>query len=248
MKEEKKLSDYQPFLFPVVVALLVFLTAFAFLKPKIGAIIEGQRRLSQNKQVLARLTEKAAALEGLDQTELTRKTDILLAALPTEKDVPRFLATYKELAQKIEVVIQQIEVNPGKLATPEDEQVAPEGGQASPEGGQASPPPFLVFQIGVSGELEKVGIFLDELEKTLPLMRLKEVSLSQKEENLFESEIELQAFFLFLPGELGPVEEALPLISQREEEVYRQLADFKSVELKESLLLTPAGKENPFTF
>ena len=241
MKEEKKLSDYQPFLLPVMAALLVFLTAFTFLKPKVSAIIEGQKRLSQNKQALARLTEKIAALEGLNQTELTRKTDILLTALPAEKDVPRLLATYKGLAQEIGVVIQQIEVKPGELASPE-------GGQVVPVGGQASPPPFLAFQIGVSGELEKVGIFLDELEKTLPLMRIKRVSLSQKKGNLFESGIELQAFFLSLPGELGPVEEALPLISQREEEVYRQLADFKAIELKESLSLTPAGKENLFTF
>lgn len=231
MKKEKKLSDYKNFLLPGIVTLLVFLTTLSFLKPKVAAIIEVQKKLSQNKKNLTLLTQKLAALEGLDQTELTKKTDLLMAALPSEKKVPQALIIFKNLALETGVELEEIQVDPGELDVESEEE-------------------FLSFNIKLSGSIEKIGTFFDKLEKTFPLMRLIVVDLSRPEGDLFNASLEVQSFFLSLPKTLGAAEEELSLVTPQEEAIYRRLVDFKAFQLKEELPLplTQTGKENPFTF
>lgn len=231
----KKLRNFGDYLIPILVVLLAVFASFSFLMPKIAAIFKLQKEVSQNKKNLASLVQKVNFLEGLNQTELTKKTDILLAALPAEKDVPRLLITFKTLASQTGVELEQIQVTPGEL-------VSTENGQAT-----SSTLPFLPFKIQAFGELKEIRNFLDKIEKTFPLMKIADVSLSGTQEDLFAATINLDAFFLPLPKGLGPAEKALPLLSLQEEETYQRLTSFEKVELPEGLPPVQSGKENLFS-
>ena len=240
MKETKKIEQYQPFFLPLVILISLILTSFFFLKPKITESLKIGRQLSSSKKRLAQLTQKAADLKGLDKAELMAKSEVLLEALPTEKNLPQLLLTFRNLAQEANINLLKVQVSPGELATL--------SAQAQSKSYQKTDVPFLAFSLALEGESENVKDFLDKIQSSLPFILVEKVNLAQEENEHQSLALSLNTFFLALPTQLGQLEKPLVLMTSEEEKTYQQLDDYQLVVAEESIFTTPSGRENPFSF
>lgn len=226
---ENNLAEYKFLLLPILLIVAIFSTSLVFLKPKISEILEIQKKISQDRKKLTLMTPKVAALEGLNEVELSAKAELSLKALPSEKDIPNILLTLKTLGSQAGINLKQIQVDPGKLSPVEE-----------------MPP--LTFSLMVEGEEEKIRTFLERAELTFPLMKVEKISISAQGESPDEASLSLNVFFLPLPQTFGAVESSLPVISPQEDEAYQLLSKFKPVLSDESYFTVQTGKENPFAF
>jgi Tfp pilus assembly protein PilO len=225
-------SKFRFLLFPFIVGAIVIVLTVFFLVPKISQISETRQKLAQEKEKLARLTQKLADLEGLDEVELSTRADLILRALPAEKDVPRILIALSSLSEETEVALTKISVTPGKLST---------------ASAMAEKEPALSFKITASGPMETIKKFLDRLVSTLPVMQISVIKLTEDEAGA-GAEVSFDAYFLPLPKSLGEAEKPLAKIVPDEEITYKKIERFRPPSMEEVLPLVGSGKEDLFSF
>lgn len=220
----------------ILLFLVIFFAGLFFLREKIFQIIEFRQKNSLDRQKLALITEKVATLEGLDVNELSSKTEILLKALPAEKNISNILLSLKLLVDQTGLEFKGFEVEPGELSTESAQMKEPERENL----------PFMLFALTINGDYQKLKDFLERVETAFPLMRLQKVSFSSEKEGSSETILDLKAFFLPLPQTLGTIDAPLSLVTPQEENAYRQLSKFTPVLSEEALPTIQSGKENPF--
>lgn len=238
MEDFEGLKKYKNLLWPAVFFLMVVVIGLIFLKPKITGIFQLRKQIAKDKNTLAQLTQKVNALEGLDERELEIKSEKVLQALPSEKNIAGLLYTLKILSQETEVGLKDIQVSPGELSTR----------SAEPKSKSELELPLLSFSLMVESESEKARNFFDRIETVMPLMKIRGIGMARSDGGAIEAKLELAAFFLLLPKELGVIEKPLALITSQEEKAYQELTRFKAAEKMEEWILIPSGKENPFIF
>lgn len=227
-----KTAELRPFLIPGVVVIFILFSGLFLIRPRLNEMFLIRKNLKREEKRLAQLVSKTAALEGLDQVELSEKAEITAKALPAEKNLPLLLSVIKGVAVNNNIELLSLQVKPGELATPS----AKERKQELPS---------LSFTIMVSGQMSDFKEFLDQLSKTAPLMRSESIAL---EEMGGEASFVLGSPFLRPPESLGLPEKPLAQVTSEEEEVYQQLARLDFFLIQEEFPLVPAGKENPFAF
>jgi len=220
MGEFKTFIKYKNVLLLLILAAGFIFSFFFFLKPKILEIFDFRKKINQEKNTLAALTQKVAALNGLDELELERKTEVLLKALPPEKDIVTLLLTFKVLSSQEGVTLKGVKIDP-------DENAA--------------------TSLEIEGEQEKIMNFLEKIKTSYPLMKPEDVALSyHKNENLIEGKIVFRTFSQPLPKSLGSIESPLLPITPEEEKSYEEISKFNSVVIEKDLEPVQTGKENPF--
>lgn len=229
-----KIAKYRFLTLPPLVGLIILILTLTLLLPKISQILETRQSLTQEKIRLSKLTQKVADLEGLDEVELSAKASLMLSSLPAEKDVPRILATLKDLGSQTGVTLESIKVAPGELSTI----------SAQPE---TKGPPVLSFKASVRGIMEGMKSFLDQVESAIPIMQITEVSLDKSEGDV-RADISLDTYFSPLPKVLGVHETPVAKITPREEFLYQKIARFTTPLVGETLPPVGVGKEDLFSF
>lgn len=236
LKKPVKLSlkRIQPFLTPGLILLIIILSGFLILRPRIEKISLVQRDLARKEDRLTKLTAKVAALEGLDEFELALKAELATKAFPAEKNFPLFLSVLKRLTLQNNLETIGLKVTPGEIATV----------SAQPKSGS----PSLMFTVNLAGQMADLKQFLAQVAQTAPLMIVHNLKVSVAGETV-EASFSLEGPFLALPTTLGKVEKPLVQVTPQEEEVYQELAkfDFSLIEGK-PLFTVPSGKEDPFNF
>jgi len=230
-----ELSKYQSYLFPGVVVILILVSAMSILKPKLNDLLETRGGLAKQKQELAQLTQKVALLEGYDQNELNARINQILKVLPTEKDGPLILATVRSLVADYDLELDTLNVEVGEIATE----------SAKPKR-KEEVLPSLSIKLSVTGSLDNLYDFLEAVESTTPLMMVETATIS-REGTTIESSIQLSAYYLAAPKDIGKVGRQITLITSEEEEVYQKLSRYQPPSVGTSLPYVGSGKENPFT-
>jgi len=230
MEKIRDFSKNSGVLIQFFLILAILFTGINFLLPKGKELFQMNKTIKAKKEKLAKLTQKVAFLESLDEYEITNKTQFLLKVLPPEEDIFIPLSALKGLASQFyDIQIKDFKIDLGR------EEVKNQLSSIS-------------FSLKIVGSKESIINFIDKIKATYPLMRVDEISIFLSEEELPASLLKIEAFFLSLPKEMGKTEEFLSLITSAEEKVYREISTF-SFPLKEEVAPTlPSGKENPFTF
>jgi len=227
MIKTKDISKYKNFLFQIFLIGIIVFTGVNFFRPKLREVFQLRKKINEEKEVLAKLTQKEAFLENLDEQELTTKAQFLLKVLPPEKDVTIPLATLKSLVSQFNLQLQKIQIDLGGKTT---------SGLSS-----------VGFSLEVEGEKEKIIDFIEKVKTTYPLMRMEGVNFSYGDEDLLNIKLKIETFFLEMPKEIGKLESPLPLINSEEEKIYKEVSQFSSPLSEEAInTIYPTGKENPF--
>jgi Tfp pilus assembly protein PilO len=193
-------------------------------------------KIEERKSFLASLKAKENDLNGLDENSLKEKVNFFLSALPGEKNFLKIVSTINKLAQNSQVVIENLQVSPGEVATEAAQLESPEVDR-------------LTFQIEVGGNQRNVENFLSELEKTLPIFVIKTVKISSSN-RVSQAQLVLENFFSKYPLSLGKISDPLAKPSEEDNKLYEVLKKMKSYPV-ESLDLTNvvpgSAKNDPFS-
>ena len=233
------LKENKIFLIPVAVLFLILIASFIILRPKISDIFKARRELASNRKQLTALTEKLSTLEGLAEVELDEKVNNVLRVLPAEKDVAKNLFVLKRLTLDAGLVFGGMSLGEvGEIST----------GSAKPKLIRGAILPSLSFDILVIGTQDKVKDFLVSLESVAPLMKVTQLSTTQKKGNVPESTILIESFYLPLPKTIGKSETPINPIHREEEKVLAKISEFKTFKDEEEFYFATGFKGNPFDF
>lgn len=232
------LKNLKPFLLPILVVFLILVVTALVLKPRLEVMAKSRQQLIKDKKVLADLTKKLATLEGLAQVEFSEKTEIALAVLPAEKDVPSNLSVIKAVALNNGLIINDITISEvGEIdALAADIKLKKEAIL-----------PSLRLDVSLTGNMEMIKNFISQIQSTAPLMEVKNVSLSQKKTESPETKMQIEAYFLPFPKTLGKPEQPLIAITNGEEKIFSRISDFTFLNSQQTLPNLPVGKENLFS-
>jgi len=232
------LSKFREFLFPLIVIVLIVLSGVLVVKPKLGEILKVRGELGKQKDELAQLSQKMAILQGYDRSELEARANQIVKVLPIDKNGPLIFASLRSLASENDLEIHGLDVQIGEIST--------ESGKIQTKGNKESFP-SLTISLSVSGDRGDLYEFFKSVESISPLMRIRQISLNQ-EEDIFESKLELETYYLASPEFIGKADRTIIPISSEEEEVYQKIKGYLTVLSQTSLPLMTSGKENPFTY
>jgi Tfp pilus assembly protein PilO len=233
------LSHFRPFLFPVVVVVLMTLSGVLILKPKMTAFLDLRKDLAEQKKELAILSQKVAVLEGYDQNELQNRADFTLKVLPAEKNAPLVLATVRSLISEHSLTLSDLTIGVGSLST--------ESAKVKTKAEEKEGIPSFSISLSFSGALSDLYRFLTAIESTLPLMRIEELSFSREGQTI-EADLDLVSFYLVLPQSLGKTDRQIEPLTSEEEKVYLEINQYSSPKGSVSFPYVTSGKENPFTY
>jgi len=233
------LKENKIFLVPVVILFLILLASLTVLRPKISDIFKARRELNSNRRQLTILTEKLSTLEGLAGVELNEKVDDVLRVLPIEKDVAKNLFVLKRLALDSGLVFSGMNLSEvGEIST----------GAAKPKLVGGAILPSLAFDVLVIGTQDKIKNFLVNLKSVSPLMKVVQLSTTQRKENVPESTVLIESFYLPLPKTIGKLVVPITPISREEENVLVKISEFKIFKDEEEFYFATGIKGNPFSF
>ncbi len=233
------LKENKILLIPLAVLFLILIASLFILRPKIADIFNARRNLVSNRKRLTSLTEKTAILEGLAEVELNEKVNDVLRVLPTEKDVAKNIFVLKRLALDAGLVFEGVNLSEvGEISTE----------SAKTKLIQGAILPSLSFNVSLIGSQDRVKNFLGDLGETAPLMKVAQLTISQKKENPPEATILIESFYLSLPKTIGKLETPVVSVNREEENVLLKIAEFKSFKDEDEFYFATGFKDNPFAF
>lgn len=208
---------------PLGLTLVVIFSGLFILKPKIKEIFLLRNDNEGKSAKVVLLETKAETLERLSASTIKEELDLALKALPTEVDLPALWSTLEQTTTRHSL---------GILAFSSSDFDISQGS----------------FECTVMGTKDNLGAFFIDLEKSLPLLSIEEIVLSNSEGSL-KAKFILKSFILALEEKIEPGEE-ISLLTGEEEKVLENLNQFSSaaLPLSEPASSGNGGRGDPFFF
>lgn len=214
---------YKIFLYPLLVMVCSVIIIIFLIIPQIKIFVLGQDKLSDSKELLNILEVKASELEGLDEVDLSQKLSVALAALPVEKDFASLIGVFKGLATASGMSLTSFHL-----------------------AGASEPQNSYLVRAELIGSNSSLGQLLNNIEKASRVMRLQTLETSTSGVgNTIASTVTVLVFFQPGPKTLGPIDSALPKLSETDKAILAALTKVSSPE-QSGVIILPSGKSNPF--
>ncbi|MBU1084877.1 MAG: hypothetical protein ABIJ43_06060 [Candidatus Beckwithbacteria bacterium] len=200
-------------------------------------------RLDTNKSLKAdqaKLNIKLEFLEGIDKVLIDKRVKKMETVFPSKKPVVALLGSLSQLSKNHNLSFGKITLRPGVLSSESEEKDLV---------GELKD---LKFGFQVVGDFDTIALFMKDLEKTAPLMKIDELDLSIKTNTFFKDEaimvvadIKVLAYFQPPPTSLGSVDKAVEFLDKKDEALLNQLFSFKAYETV--LPMAQTGKVDLFS-
>ncbi|MEA3355282.1 MAG: hypothetical protein U9Q63_02225 [Patescibacteria group bacterium] len=198
-------------------------------------------RLKTNKTLVAekaKLKIKLEFLEGIDKVLINKRVLKMETVFPSKKPVVPLMGSLSRLAMDYNLSFGGITLRPGVLG--EEDEKSPSGLKD------------MKFGFKVGGNFDNLALFMKNLEKMAPLMKIDKLSLSIKSNPFFEetslnvvADIEVLAYYQAPPKTLGSVSKEVNLLDKKDEFLLNRLFSFKTFEAV--LPVAPTGKVDLFS-
>lgn len=205
-------SKWRLFFTPILGMLLALFLFFLFVLPKFGQIVITQGLVKERRDFYAKISEKWSDLSGIDKEGLQEEVSFATGFLPIKKDFLKILAEINSIAGESQVLIDDLEVSPGDVATG-DAQV------------KAVKIQTVNFDLKVIGTSESVIDFLEKIEKALPPLQVISFKLNDLG-TYSQAELKLESFFAPLSPIVRKTDTPLPRLTKEEAKFYEGLKDF----------------------
>lgn len=217
-----KLRSYSlPLTVFVVIAILSF-TAGRYVVNNIFSLKDQASQLSSEN---GGLEQKRQKLTSMDKNVLTRQAQVSVLAIPRENSGLTALSAVRSQAFE-----KGIDLTSLKLSEVEGSQ----------RGGKE-----IGIQIEVSGTLGNILEFVQNLEKSAPIVRLSKVHMVGLGEKV-QTDLELKTFWATLPKNLPPVTTPVVLLSKKDEELLREMEQLNATTLSNVTPASASARDNPF--
>jgi len=260
-KEAKKVKGL---LIPGVALLVMMIMVFAIGFPKLNETLGLFGRISTGKSDLANLQEKNKVLSSENSPSLQSEIALLNSAVPSSKDAIGLVAGMQRLAAENGLIMQTIQVAPGKLRFVQSEasgsatvipvsagtasQVAEDEAVVTTSSKKIDGADTFDFQAQLTGPYAQVEQFLAAFPLTLRLIDLNQINISTEGDpslNTVRVLVSGVAYYKNLPSTLPDPKTAVSKLTKEESDA---IAKIKSYRVVSSLpdLKTTGSVENPF--
>lgn len=219
--------NYKFYIFPAIVALSsLFLIVFA-IYPQTVKLLDNQRLSNDLINKSKFLETKVAALESYDAEDLSRKVELVLNSYPADKDFGNILGILQQQATQFGFNIVSASL----------------GGAASKLGNTES----YEIRLEVVGAKASLSSFLNSLENSARLMRVKSIDISSGQASTFSVALIVEVLYAKAPQTFGSIDSPLPTFGQKDEELLASLtATTGTVATPSAIPPSQRGKLNPF--
>jgi hypothetical protein len=216
----------------LAVGVLVFFLTTSVILPKGREILEARETLQKGEKKLENLKGKLADLTSLNEFELSERNNLLLRALPAQKNPLGEMVTLRSLANELNLTIEEISVAPGEVSTP----------SAEVKEKKLQP---INFKIKLASSRTAFFDFLKKMEQSTPLSNFDQMKISLSGDSV-NAEFSLDTFFLNYPETIGSLETPVPKLTADEEKTLEKISSFTYVP---AVSFQPSeGRDNPFSF
>lgn len=226
---------------PILAMVTIFTLTITIFRPIIINLGKIQQENQAAKNRLDKLTQKTNFLQSLDNTILEQETKKLEEVFPSEKPILNLLVSLTKLAQEEGIIFGGLKLNPGIINNPQEKtEINSQKKELNPDevGLQEFNINFSIF-----GKLANIISFISKLEKTAPLMKIIDISLSLEGGN---AGMGVNVYYQAIPKSLGKIDEPVAQISAEEQEILNEIAQYRRAEIVKETALT--GKQDLFKF
>ena len=173
---------------------------------------------------------KVTALQSYDIEDLSYKLGIILATLPSDKDIANVLGLLQQLTAKSGFIANSISFV-----------------RSMSEAANSSK---FEVKLEIIGSKNDFQTLLDNLENSSRLFRINHIEVSSRRDSqILESSLGVEALYGGLPKDFGGVDSPLPEFSQEDDKLILRLEELRQTALTSSTysaIQSPRGKSNPF--
>lgn len=222
--------------FPLLVGVVIVLGSMTVLIPKVQSVLQLRDELEADKASLTKLTAKVNQLKEWDETKLQELFTITETALPSNKPLFEVMALLQQLAADSGIIISDYDLSPGSLATP------------SGESKQATERVALSTSLTVRGSYEQVNQFLDEIQKSMPLITVTSIGFSETNNEMI-ARLDVEIYYQpLVSGKKSNPEAPLPQFSKESEEILQTLATYKTTQTSGDTGIVDFARQDLFAF
>ena len=223
-------SIHKTQIFTVIVALSSLFLIIFVIYPQVSQLISNQEAMGNLSRRSKLLETKVTALQSYDIEDLSYKLGIILATLPSDKDIANVLGLLQQLTAKSGFIANSISFV-----------------RSMSEAANSSK---FEVKLEIIGSKNDFQTLLDNLENSSRLFRINHIEVSSRRDSqILESSLGVEALYGGLPKDFGGVDSPLPEFSQEDDKLILSLEELRQTALTSSTysaIQSPRGKSNPF--
>lgn len=222
----------------IIVAGLIALVVVGF--TQVGAIRNSLAGIEKLKKENQELKARHLMLSAIDETEIQRQGALAELAVPSEKNIPYILQSFRQAVGSSNYMINQLKFTPGEFI----------GDEALREAGKVEEMPLSA---GLIGPTDDFNLLVKTLETSLPLFEVKNIELRRDFGEAHKTRVNLQLVAFYSPPltelERKEFSSEEMVLNEQESTLLNELADYRRVELgREEFREIERRTDNPFAF
>ncbi len=219
---------------------LIVVTIVYGLMPLFKSAMSYQSEYKSSVEKLRIMNKKILTLENYNQEDLSQKLNVMIKAIPKEKDFVGTITTLRSAAASAGLILSNLSTSPKSIEA---------SSSASTENG--SQPNSLSYELNILGTGEQMRRFLENIDNSLPFLYLPTFvfSGSSNDSQVFSGSLSIFGFYSPDQQILGGLDAPIAELTEQEEQLLTKLASLPtpivevgSVEVGSE----PLGKTNPF--
>jgi Tfp pilus assembly protein PilO len=234
-----------------VVAVCVLLVVLIVV-PQIQSTVQVFSDLQDANEDVSNLERKVAQLQNLPQSILLQASDDINAVLPSKKPLLELLSAYNQLAIQTGVQFSDVSLAPGVISTQSAQVTTAGGRRAAPTRRRSTEYDQLDLSLKVTGNLNDINIFLQQVEEIAPVTTVTSMSLSERRlrlaeqvETVFEADLVTSSYF-YTESVTAAVRAAVPTLSADQQEVITEIQSYYVPQVNEQTTIQGGGLEDLF--
>lgn len=231
MKKEDIIIFYQQYrliIFPVLVSVSSVILIVLVIYPQLAKLISNNEAVNTINERSKFLEVKASELSSLDESDLQKKLNIALVALPANKDYTEVINILQSLTAKAGFTIVSLQF----------------GQSADAKGDKSN----FAVKLDITGPKVTLDTLLNNIEKSYRPMRVSGMELTANSSNSSAVSVALavNVYFAQLPSSIGNIDAPLPELSDKDQELITSLSYSTAAPAPVSGGTVSRGKPDPF--
>jgi Tfp pilus assembly protein PilO len=207
--------------FPIVTVLIVILGTAALLVPEINSLVELRQSQKNALTKLSTTQKKYDQFQQMRGDDIDELYELSTSALPMHKPYYEVLSSISLLANTTGVVIGDFDLDPGSLAT--------KAAETHKEGYVS-----LSTSLQVNGTAEQVTSFVQQLQKSLPLIEVKQIQISVANNasitDTRQANLDVVIYYAENTTPTFSAKESIPIFTESLQQTYNQLSRYSFVD------------------
>ncbi len=237
-----KLKEYKRIIIPIAIIALGLVLALFISLTQIKAVKNLTVSVDQLEADKEELRAKYLMLSSLDEGDIQRQSALAELAVPSEKNIPFILQSFRNAVESANFVISDFKFMPGELTREEISELEEKNGVEK-----------LPLSASIIGPADNLENLIDAFETTFPLFDLRAVEFKRNVDQENKARIKLELFTFYCPPlakrQFTEISLDELVLTDKESSLLEEISAFSRPELKrrESRGLERKS-DNPFVF